>query len=89
MPVSFFMNVKNVKQGLNRSRATVAFFAVTVTFHVRPFSKIEIVVNNVLDMHNYLNLFHNYVSFNLAGYLTLQSGFENFANNSFTFAMNQ
>ena len=40
-------------------------------------------------MHNYLNLFHNYVSFNLAGYLTLQSGFENFANNSFTFAMNQ
>jgi len=41
------MHVKNVKQGLNRSREIVAFFAVMEMFHVRQFNKIKIAVNNV------------------------------------------
>lgn len=45
MLANFFIHVKNVKQGLSRSREIVAFFAVMEMFHVRQFNKVKIAVN--------------------------------------------
>jgi hypothetical protein len=47
-PAGFFMNVLIVRHDLNQTKVIAVFFAVMAMFHALQFSKIKVVVDDVI-----------------------------------------